>query len=157
MFQDLFVDSADNGQVLAFKLRIARDKNSSSAFSCSYASSVLNKIRNSLTVCGTHLRLQIPLTFCGIHLQLRNLEQIANFACCRIRDTTNLRTKITLHSYVRGIHGSLKVKSTYFLEHVSRLVFGNHEHTDTKLSGYQCTVWPRNENKLFLCPVSSGT
>ena len=103
MFQDLFVDTADNG--FAFNLRNARDKNSSSAFNCSYASSVLNKIRNPLTVCGIHLPLRIPLTFCRIHFQLRNPEQLAIFACCGIRDTTNVPTQITLHSYVRGIHG----------------------------------------------------
>ena len=42
------------------------------AFNCSYASSVLNKSRTPLTVCGIRLHLQAPLTFCGIHLQLRN-------------------------------------------------------------------------------------
>ena len=70
---------------------IGRDKNSSLAFNCSYASSVLNKIRN-------------PLTFCGIHLQLRNPEQLALFACCGKRKKTNVPTKFTSQVYVCGIH-----------------------------------------------------
>ena len=73
------------------------------AFNCSYASSVLNKIRNLLTVCGIRVHSRIPLTFCGTHLQLRNLEQLAIFACCGIRDITNVPTKFTLHSYKREI------------------------------------------------------
>ena len=92
------------------------------SFSCSYASSVLNKIRNPLTVCGIGLHLRISLTFCGIRLQLRIPKQLAIFACCGIRDTTNMPTKFTLHSYVRGIYKSL--------------VFGIQEHTDTKLCAY---------------------
>ena len=72
------------------------------AFNCSYASSVLNKIRNPLTVCGIRLHLRIPRTFCGIHLQLRNREQLAILACCGIRDTTNVPTKFSLPSNVRG-------------------------------------------------------
>ena len=63
------------------------------AFNSSYASLVLKKTRN-------------PVTFCGIHLQLRNPKQLAIYACCGIRDTTNVPTKFTLHSYVRGIHGN---------------------------------------------------
>ena len=85
-------------------LLIARDKNSSSEFDCSYASSVLNKIRNPLTVCGIHLHLRNPLTFYGIHVQLRNPEQLAIFACCGIRNKTNEPTKFTLEVYVCGIH-----------------------------------------------------
>ena len=76
------------------------------AFNCSYASSVLNKTRKPLTVCGIRLHLRIPLTFCGVHLQLRNLKLIAVFACCGIRDTTNMPTNFTLHSYVSEIHGN---------------------------------------------------
>ena len=76
------------------------------AFNCSYASSVLNKIRNPLTARGIRLNLRIPLTFCGIHLQLRNPKQLAIFACWGIHDTANVPTKFTLHSNVRGIHGS---------------------------------------------------
>ena len=76
------------------------------AFNCSYASSILNKIWNPLTVCGIRLHLRIPFKFCGIHLQLRNPKQLAISACCGIRDTTNVPTKIALHSHVRGIHRS---------------------------------------------------
>ena len=76
------------------------------AFNCSYASSVLNKIRNPLTVCGIRLILRIPLIFCGIHLQFRNPKQLAIFACWGNHDTANVPTKFKLHSNVRGIHGS---------------------------------------------------
>ena len=75
------------------------------AFNCSHASSVINKIRNPLTICGFHLHLRIPLTFCGIHLQLRNPEQLAIIACCGNRDTTNVTRKFTLQLFVRGIFG----------------------------------------------------
>ena len=72
------------------------------AFNCSYASYALNKIRNSLTVCGIRLHLRIPLKFCGIHLHLRNPKQLAIFVCSGIHDTTNVLTKFTLLSYVHG-------------------------------------------------------
>ena len=75
-------------------------------FNCPYASSIINKIRNLLRVCGIRLHLRIPLTFCGIHLQLRYSKQLAIFAWCGIRDATNVPTNLTLRSYVRGIHGS---------------------------------------------------
>ena len=58
-------------------------------------------IRNSIS-----LHLRIPHTFCGIHLQLRNPEQLDIFACCRVRDSTNVSTKFTLQVFVRGIHGN---------------------------------------------------
>ena len=63
---------------------------------CSYASSVLNKIRN-------------PLTFCRIHLQLWNPKQLARFACCGIRNLTNVPKKIYVTlictgSFVSDIH-----------------------------------------------------
>ena len=74
------------------------------AFNCSYASLVLSKTWNPLTVCRKRLDVRIPLTFCGIYLQLRNPKQLAIFACCGIRDTTSVPTKFRLHSYVRGIH-----------------------------------------------------
>ena len=48
----------------AFKFSIARDKNSSSAFNCSSASSVLNQIRNPLS-------LRNPLTFANSAYILR--------------------------------------------------------------------------------------
>ena len=54
--------------------------------------------------CGFHLHLRIPLTFCGIHLQLRNPKQRRIFACCGIRNKTNVPTKFTLQLLVRGIH-----------------------------------------------------
>ena len=89
------------------------------AFSCSKASSVLSKTRNlsaitrpngrniQIFACGIRLFcLRIPITVCGNHLQLRNPKQLAIFACCGIRDTTNVPTKFMLHSYVRGIYGS---------------------------------------------------
>ena len=80
--------------------------------------SVINKnaestynLRNPLTFadsaykfCGFHLHLRIPLKFCGIHLQLRNPEQLAIFACCGIRNKTNVPTKFTLQAYGCGIH-----------------------------------------------------
>ena len=57
-------------------------------------------------VCGIHLLLRIPLTFCGILILLRNPKQLVIFACCGMRDTTNVPTKFTLLSYVRGFHRS---------------------------------------------------
>ena len=56
--------------------------------------------------CGFHLHLRIPLTFCGIHLQLRNSKQLAIFACCGFRGTTNVPTEFMLQVFVRGIHRS---------------------------------------------------
>ena len=84
-------------------------KISAPVFHCSYASSIIDKILTPLTIykfCGFYCHLQIPSTFSGIHWQLRNPEQIAFFACCGIRGTTIVPTKITLHVFVRGIHGS---------------------------------------------------
>ena len=46
------------------------------AFSYSYASSVMRKVRNLLAFYGTHLQLRIPLKFCGTQLQLLKPEQL---------------------------------------------------------------------------------
>ena len=72
-----------------------------------YASSVINKFLNFFTVCGIRLHLRIPLTFCGVHLQLRNLQKLAIFASCGIRNKLNVSTKLTLQVYVRVIHVNL--------------------------------------------------
>ena len=88
------------------------------AFNSSYASSVMIKTRNPLTLCGIRWQFWIPYTLCGTHLQLQNSEELAIFACCGIRDSTNVPTNFTLHSIVRGIHG------TYIVEHIQRLFSG---------------------------------
>ena len=148
------MDSADKWiSPFAFKLRVPIDNKSNIpplAFNCSYASSVINKnaeytynLRNPLTFadsaykfCGFHLNLRIWLTFCGIYLQLRNPEQLAIFACCGIRNKTNVPTKFTLQVYACGIKEILFVESTYILEHILRLVSEIQEHADTKLCSY---------------------
>ena len=56
------------------------------AFNCSYATLLLSKIRNPLSVCGIQFNLRIPPTFCAIQLQLRNPKQLAIFVCCGIHD-----------------------------------------------------------------------
>ena len=122
MFQDWFVDSAGKWiNRFAIKLRVPIDNKSNIsplAFNCSDASLVINKnaeftynLRNPLTfadsaynIGGFYLHFRIPLTFCGIHLQLRNPEQLAIFACCGIRNKTNVPSKVTLQVYVCGIH-----------------------------------------------------
>ena len=122
---------------------------SSSAFNCSYASSVLNKIRNPLTVCGTRLHLRLPLTFCGIHLQLRNPKQLAMFACCGIRDTTYVPTKLTLHSYIHGIHGSFARGVYLHFGTCLKISFwnpGTYRHKIVRLSSAQFGLvmsWPK--------------
>ena len=86
-----------------------------------YASSIINKFLNSFTVCGFRLQsLRTPLTFCGIHLHLWNLEQLAIFACCGIRNKINVPTKFTLQVFKRGIHVNI--------------VSGIHFHFGTSLS-----------------------
>ena len=57
------------------------------ASTCSYASSIINKVRNPLTVCGIQNNKPYWL--------------VAESVPQQIRDTTN-----TLHSFVRRIHGS---------------------------------------------------
>ena len=116
------------------------------AFRCSYASLVINKIWNPLTVCGLHIyllihiHLRIPLTIYGIHLQLRNLEQLAILACCRIRDKTNMPTKFMLHVFVRGNH--------------ENFVSGNHLKFGTCLKICQWNPGTYR-HKLCDCPVHS--
>ena len=110
------------------------------AFNCSYASSAINKILNTLTVYGIRLHLRIQLTFCEIHLQLRNPKQLAIFACCRIRDTQNVPTKFTLHSYVRGIHGSFVSGFHLHFGTCLRISFWNpgiYRHKTMRLSSAQ--------------------
>ena len=100
MFIDLFVDSADNNQVLAFKIRIAIDNNYSSIFYlliCKFSNKQNSDSTEKFRAFHSHLR--IPLTFCGVHLQLRNPEQLAIFACCRNRSTTNVPRKL-LYRYL---------------------------------------------------------
>ena len=122
------------------------------AFNCSYASSVIDKIQNPLTFadsaykyCRFHLHLRIPLTFCGIHLQLQNSKQLATFACCGIRGTTNVPTKFTLQVIVRGIHGSF----------VSGLTFWNmiHWHFGTCL---KVCLWNRGTRRHKIIRLSSA-
>ena len=138
------MDSADNSQVLSFRFRIARKRMRALVFNCSYTSSVLNKIRNPLTICGICLHLRNPLTFavpalfCGSQLQLRN-QQLVIFACCGIRDTTNVPTKFTLPSYVRGIHGSF--------------VSGIHLHFGTCL---KISFWNPETNRQKIVRLSSA-
>ena len=112
------------------------------AFNCSYASSVINKVWNPLTVCGIRLHLRIPLMFCEIHLQLRNPKQLAIFAFCGIRDTTNVPTKFTFHSYVRGIHGS----------YVSEI----HLHFGTSLKISFWNPWTYRHKIVCLSSAQSG-
>ena len=76
------------------------------AFNCSYASSVINKAWNLLTVCGFHLHLRISHTFCGIHLQLWNAEQLAILACYAYHEATNVSRKFTFQLFVSGFHGN---------------------------------------------------
>ena len=90
--------------MVSFKFRIARDKNASCIFKlfiCKFSieqnSESTYSLRNRLTFANLAY-------ICGNHLQLWNPKQLAIFACCGIRDTTNMPTKFTLHSYVRGIH-----------------------------------------------------
>ena len=105
------------------------------AFNCSYASSVLNKILESLTVCGIRLHLWIRLTFCGTHLHLRIPKLLVFSACCGIRDTTNVPKKFTLDSYVRGIHGSF-VSGIHLDFGTWIRFFGIQEHKDSKWCAY---------------------
>ena len=76
---------------LSLNSTLLQIKTPSLVFICSYASSVINKILN-------------PLTVCEIRLQLRNPEQQAIFVCWGIRNKTNVLTKFTLQVYVCGIH-----------------------------------------------------
>ena len=59
---------------------------------------------DSTTFAGFTYILRIPLTFFGIHLQLRNLEQLATFACCGNSIKINVPTKFTLQLYACEIH-----------------------------------------------------
>ena len=108
MFSDLFVDSLTIVKPLLLFSSLLKIIIPALAFNCSYATSVINKIQDPLTVCGFHLNLLISLTFCGIRLQLRNLEQLAISACYGFRDTTNVPTNFTLKLFVRGIHGNFR-------------------------------------------------
>ena len=117
-------------------------RNPALLFNCSYASSVLNKIRNPLTVWAIRLPLQILPTFRGIHLQLWNPKQLAIFACCGIRDRTNVQTKFKLHSYVRRIRGSI-VSGTHLHFGLCFKISIRNIQTQN-CAPVQCTVGPRN-------------
>ena len=111
---------------------------------CSYASSVLNKIRNPRKFCGFHLNMRIPLTFCGVLIHLRNPEQPAIIAGCRNRDTQNMSTKFRLQLFILGTHGNFVSGVHFQFGTCLKTSFWNPEQTDTNLSPIQCTVWPRN-------------
>ena len=100
------------------------------AFNCSYASSLLNKVQN-------------PLTVCGFHLELWNPQQLVIFACCGIRDTTNVPIKFTLLSYVRVIHGNFVIGNHLHFGLGLKISFWNKQIQSC--APIQCTVWPRNE------------
>ena len=82
-------------------------------------------MRNPLTICEVNLQFAESAYICGFRIQIlriplifvdstyilrnpliqsRNPEQLAIFACCGIRNKTNVPTKFTLQVYVCGIH-----------------------------------------------------
>ena len=144
------MDSADKWiSLFAFKLCVPINNKSNIpplAFNCSHASSVINKnaestynLRNPLTFADSAYK------FCGFHLQLRNPEQLAIFFVAESATKQMCRQNLR-YSYMYAESAEiLFVESTYILEHISRLVSGIQEHTDTKLCSYPCTVWPRND------------
>ena len=106
------------------------------AFKFSYASPVLNKIWN-------------PLTVCGIRLHFAEYKQIAIFSCCGIRDTTNVPKKFTLHSYVPGIHGSFVCGTPLHFGTCLKISFWNpatYRHKIVRLSSAQFG--------LVMCPLN---
>ena len=84
---------------------------------CSYASSVMNKNRNPLTVCGIRLYLRFPFIFCGIHFLLE-----------------------TILFYVRGIHGSFLSGVHLHFGTCFKISFwnpGTYRHKTVRLSSAQ--------------------
>ena len=152
------MDSADNGQFLASILRIAIDKNSNSSFQlfiCKFSNrqnfEFIYILWNPLTFagspfkfCGLHLHLRILLKFCGIHLQLLNPEQLAIFACCGVRDSTNVPNK----TYVTSIYTRNPRKSCYwnpltFWIIIKSLSMESRNIQTQNFAPIQCTVWTR--------------
>ena len=88
------------------------------AFICSYASSILNKTRNPLTVCGIH-----PLTFAESSIILRNPLTVAKSKTTRF--IRLFRNPLTFWYMFKD----------WFLE------FGNIQTQNCAC--IQCTVWPR--------------
>ena len=121
-----------------FKLRVAIDNKSiirPLAFTCSYASSVVNKNaeytydkRNPLTLADSAYK------FCGFHLHFAESK------------TTSYRymyvTGILRYRYMYAESTEiLFVESTYILEHILRLVSGIQTQNCALI---HCTVWHRN-------------
>ena len=121
------------------------------AFNCSYASSVMNKIRNPLKVCGKSSNLRIPLTFCGNHLHLRNSKQLAIFGCCKIRKKNQWAGKY----YVTVICTQNPLKfckwnPLTFWNMFKDLSLKSRNRQTQKCAPIQCTVWHRNVQKRKL-------
>ena len=100
------MDSADKWiSPSAFELRIPIDNKSNIphlAFNFSNAGSVISKnlkFRNKQKNIKK-LTFADSTTFCGIHLLLRIPQQQAIFACCGIRNKTNVPINFTLQVYV---------------------------------------------------------
>ena len=98
---------------------------------------------------GIQLQFAESTYICGIILQLRNPEQLALFACCRIRNKTNVPTKFTLPLYVCGIHwkfvrGIHLLFGTYFKTCLWNS--GSYRHNIVLLSSPQFGLW-----KNFKC------
>ena len=126
------MDSADKWiSPFAFKLRVAIDNKSNIPhlpFNCSYASSVINKMRNPLTICGIRLLLRIPqinfadsTQICGFHLhfakstyscgiQNNQLFLLLAESATKQMGRQKLRYRNTLN-FICGIHLHLR---TYF-------------------------------------------
>ena len=106
-------------------------------FNCSYASSE-QKI-------GIYLQFVDSFQICRFHLQLRNSEQLATFACCGIRDTTNVSTKFMFQFFVRGVHGHFLNEIHLYFETCLKISCWGHTDIQTQnCAPIHCTVWPRN-------------
>ena len=93
---------------------------------------------------GIHLQFAESAYICGFHLRFRESKQLAIFACCGSRDTTNVPTNFTLHSYVRGIHRSFVSGIHLLFGTCLKINFwnpGTYRHKVVRL-----TVWPRSGN-----------
>ena len=156
------MDSADKWiSPFAFKLRVAIDNKSNIPhlpFNCSYASSVINKMRNPLTICGIRLLLRIPqINFadsthiCGFHLHFAKstyscgIQNNQLFLLLAESATKQMGRQKLRYRYMYAESTEFYLWNSPTFKNIFQDLFLDFRNIQTQnCAPIECTVWPRN-------------
>ena len=115
---------------------------------CKHNPQIVGGILKTISgIYGICLHLRNPLTIWGIRVRLRNLEQLALFARCRICDNIYIHMRQNLHNTYLSSESIdiLLVESTYSSIFVSEFL------ETLRFAPIQRTVWRRNDHLQSVC------